>query len=252
MRTLFIQTLRELRSIFHTPVAYVVMFLFAGLTGYNFVIAMVALNGKDVDVSVAQATFVTSNFIFLFVIATALITMRSFSEEYRMGTIETLTTAPINDWQVVLSKFLGAVLFYIINFLPSVIFFWIFKLTSGELGARSVSAIGSTYLILILIGMLFVSFGLLASSLVRDQINAALITMIASILFLSVPATLAFFLGGTSSALLRATEFADPLEHIRDFGRGFVDTRRIVWYLSLSVFFIVLTNYVFHSRKVRQ
>jgi ABC-2 type transport system permease protein len=252
MRTLFIQTLRELRSIFHTPVAYVVMFLFVGLIGFNFLLAVLQLNGKDVDLSLAEETFISGPFIFLFMIATALITMRSFSEEYRMGTIETLTTAPIQDWQVVLSKFFGAVIFYVILFLPSVAFFWIFKLMSGELGARSASAIGSTYLILILIGMFFVSFGLFASSLVRDQINAALITLIASILYLFLPSTLSILVGATSPALQRATEFLSPLEHIYDFARGFVDTRRIVWYVSLSVFFIVLTSHVFHSRKLRQ
>jgi ABC-2 type transport system permease protein len=252
MRTLFVQTLRELRSIFYTPVAYVVMFLFIALIGYNFYYAVTVLNKNEMDYTVIEATFINPIFVFLFAITAALITMRSFSEEYRMGTIEMLTTAPIQDWQVVLSKFFAGILFYTILFLPTAVFFWILNLVGGGLGARSLGAIASTYLIILLIGMFFVSFGLFASSLVRDQVNAAIISIVANIMYLFLPLMLTRLLSETSPVFRRVTEFISPVEHLFDFSKGMVDTRRIIWYLSVSLFFVVLTNHVFHSRKLKQ
>jgi ABC-2 type transport system permease protein len=253
MRTLFVQTLRELRSIFYTPVAYVVMFLFVALMGYNFYFAVTRLNKVAVDYTVNELTFLNALFIFIFAITTALITMRSFSEEYRMGTIEMLTTAPIKDWQVVLAKFFAAVLFYVILFAPTVVFYWIFVLVSGGiLPAKSIGAIWSTYLILILIGMFFVSIGLFASSLVRDQVNAAVISIVVNILYIFVPLMLTSLFSVTNPTFRKASEFVSPMEHLSDFAKGLVDTRRLVWYLTMSIFFVMLTNHIFQSRKLKQ
>lgn len=254
MRTLLVQTLRELRSIFYTPVAYVVMVLFLALMGYNFWFAVTQLNKQAVEYSVLEATFLNALFIFLFAITTSLITMRSFSEEYRMGTIEMLTTAPIQEWQVVLAKFFGALFFYIILFLPTVAFFWIFRYVGGEhaMVAKSVGAIGSTYLILVLLGMFFVSIGLFASSLVRDQVNAAVISLVANILYIFVPFMISRLINVTEPKFRAATEFISPMEHLSDFAKGIVDSRRIVWYLSATAFFVILTNHVFTSRKLKE
>jgi ABC-2 type transport system permease protein len=107
-------------------------------------------------------------------------------------------------------------------------------------------------LILVLIGMFFISFGLFASSLVRDQINAAVISIAVNILYLFLPLMLTRLLSVTNPVFRRATEFVSPVEHLVDFSKGLVDTRRIIWYVSVSIFFIVLTNHVFHSRKLKQ
>jgi ABC-2 type transport system permease protein len=253
MRTLLVQTLRELRSIFYTPVAYVVMTLFTVLNGYLFFASVTALNGEAANITVNELAFLNQIFIPFFTITTALITMRPYAEEYRLGTIETLTTAPIQDWQVVLSKFIAAILFYAILFLPVLAFYWVFFLVSGGFhAARSAGAIGSTYLMLFLIGTFFVSIGLLASSLVRDQINAALISIVVFVLYLFVPLMLMQLMGVTSPAFRRAVEFISPLPHLQDYTKGMVDTRRIVWYLTASGFFVILTNHIFHSRKLKQ
>jgi ABC-2 type transport system permease protein len=252
MRTLFVQTLRELRSIFYTPVAYVVMTLFLALIGFNFYSAVVMLSGKNFPISIIEVTFINVLFIFIFAITTSLITMRSFAEEYRMGTIEMLTTAPIQEWQIVVSKFASAILFYAIIFAPTLLFFWIFGLVSdGAVVAKSPGAIASTYLILLLIGTLFVSIGLLASSLVRDQVNAAVISLVANILFIFLPRMLTYVINVTDPRFRKAVEFVSPINHMDSFAKGIVDTRQIVWYVSASLFFVVLTNHIFHSRKLQ-
>jgi ABC-2 type transport system permease protein len=252
MRTLFVQTLRELRSIFYTPVAYVVMTMFLMMVGYNFYSAAVLLNGSGQNETVLETTFLSALFIFVFAITTTLITMRSFAEEYRLGTIEMLTTAPISDWQVVLSKFIAALLFYVVLFAPTALYFWIFQhFAAPAVAAKSVGAILSTYLILMLIGTLFISVGLLASSLVRDQVNAAVISLCANISFIFVPAMVTKVIDISDPRFRAIAEFVAPIAHLADFCLGIVDTRRIVWYLSASAFFIMLTHHIFQSRKLR-
>lgn len=111
MRTFLVQLLRELRSIFYTPVAYVVIALFAGLMGFNFQSYITVLNKQPADVTVLEIVFLNALFIFVFAFIAALITMRSFAEEFRLGTVEMLMTAPVKDWHVVLAKFFGASIF---------------------------------------------------------------------------------------------------------------------------------------------
>jgi ABC-2 type transport system permease protein len=252
MRTFFVQLLRELRGIFHTPVAYVVITLFAALMGFTFQGVVSMLNKQPADVSIIEATFFNALFIFVFAFIAALITMRSFAEEFRLGTVEMLMTAPVKDWQVVLAKFFGASIFLGILLLPTAASFWVFDIVShGAPAAKSVGAIVSTYLLLFLLGMLFISIGVFASSLVRDQINAAVITLVVSILYLYIPMLIGRLLNVTDPRVQEVTEFFSPVAHLMDFTKGLVDTRRIVWYLTATSFFVLLTHHVFHSRKLK-
>ncbi len=252
MRTFLVQLLREVRSIFYTPVAYVVMAMFVALMGFNFQAVLAFLNQQPADVTILEVTFLNGLFFFVFAITASLVTMRSFSEEFRMGTIEMLTTAPVKDWQVVLAKFFGAVFFYIVLFAPTLGFFAIFSYVSGgAMMAKSMGAFCSTYLMLLLIGMLFVSIGIFASSLVRDQVNAAVISIGITIIYLWLPMMLERMLNVTDPRVRQATEFISPIAHLSDYAKGLVDSRRIVWYLSVTAVFVILTHHIFHSRKLK-
>ena len=252
MRTFLVQLLREVRSIFYTPVAYVVMAMFVALMGFNFQGQISALNQQPTEVTILEVTFLNVIFIFVFAFTTSLITMRSFSEEFRMGTIEMLTTAPVKDWHVVLAKFFGVVIFYIVLFAPTAGFFVIFHYVSGgAMMAKSMGAFCSTYLLLILIGMLFISIGIFASSLVRDQVNAAVISITVSIVYLWLPLMMSQMLNSTDPRVRQIAEFVSPIWHLSDYSKGLVDSRRIVWYLSTTAVFVILTHHVFHSRKLK-
>ena len=252
MRTFYVQLLRELRSIFYTPVAYVVIALFAGLMGFNFQSYISILNKQPADVTVLEVVFLNALFVFVFAFIAALITMRSFAEEFRLGTVEMLMTAPVKDWQVVLAKFFGASIFFAILLMPTAACFWVFDIVShGAAAAKSTGAIVSTYMLLLMLGMLFISIGVFASSLVRDQINAAVITLVVTILYIFIPMVSARLLNVTDPRVKEVSEFFDPLTHIQDFSKGLVDTRRIVWYLTATSFFVILTHHVFHSRKLK-
>jgi len=176
--------------------------------------------------------------------------MRLFAEEFKLGTIEPLTTVPVRDWQVVLSKFFGALIFYVILWIPTLLYFWIFQKITGQPAAHSAGAYWGSYLILLLLGMFYLSIGCLTSVLTRNQIIAAIISFCAI--------TLLFFLGLVQLILLDVTSTAQDLlgyfsaiEHMGTFSRGVIDTRPILLYVSMTVVMLTLTYQAFQSRKWR-
>jgi ABC-2 type transport system permease protein len=252
MRTFLVLLSREVRSLFYTPIAYVVLFFFLALMGFNFQSAVTFLNQGPTEATLVEVTFYNLIFWFIFPLIFPLITMRAFSDEYRMGTIETLSTAPVKDWQIVLSKFFGALAFYIILFIPSFLYFALFTwISGGAAPVQSAGAYWSTYLLLLLLGMFFVSIGILASSLVKDQVNAAIISLAAILLYLFIPSLLGLMLNSTDPRFTKMRGFLSPFEHMRDFARGMVDTRQLVWYLSMTALLLILTHQIFQSRKLK-
>src|SRR3712207_2534356 len=144
---------REVRSYFYSPIAYIVLVFFLLLSGVDFFFQLSYMNGKPTPYSVQEAFFNSIFFWFAFVLIFPLITMRLFSEEFKLGTIEPLMTAPLRDWQVVLSKFFGALVFYIVLWLPTFLYFAIFKFVTGQSAANSTGAYLGAYLMLLLLGM---------------------------------------------------------------------------------------------------
>ncbi|MEQ1852631.1 MAG: ABC transporter permease subunit, partial [Chthoniobacteraceae bacterium] len=252
------------------------------LMGFNFQSAVTFLNQGPTEATLPEVTFYNLIFWFIFPLIFPLITMRTFADEYRMGTIETLSTAPVNDWQIVLSKFFGgsaaplffspnaragghsnrtraptvkffgAVVFYIVLFLPSFLYFALFTwISGGNAPLQSAGAYWSTYMLLLLLGMFFVSIGILASSLVKDQVNAAIISLAVILLYLFIPSLLGLMLNSTDPRFTQVRGFLSPFDHMRDFARGMVDTRQLVWYLSMTALLLVLTHQIFQSRKLK-
>ena len=248
MKTFLTLLGREIKSFFYSPIAYVVLFYFLLLTGFNFYSGASSLNRGPTDVTVVEAFFNTVIFWFPFVLIFPLITMRTYSEEFRMGTFETLTTAPVTDWQVVLAKFFGVLFFYVILWAPSFSYFAIFQLITKHQAANASGAYYGSYLLLLLIGMFYISIGCLASALTKDQINAAVISFSAI--------TLCFFAGLftwianiTNPTATELNSYISAVIHMGDFSKGMIDTRPIVWYLSLTVLMLVLNFQVFQYRK---
>ncbi len=176
--------------------------------------------------------------------------MRLFAEEFKLGTIEPLMTAPVRDWQVVLSKFFGALIFYLILWVPPAFYFIIFQQITGQAAAHSAGAYSGSYLMLLLLGMFYLSIGCLASVLTRNQIIAAIISFCAI--------TLLFFLGlvqfillDVSSATRDLLGYFSAIEHMGTFSRGVIDTRPIVFYLTMTIVMLALTYQAFQSRKWR-
>jgi gliding motility-associated transport system permease protein len=241
---------REIRSYFYSPIAYIVLVFFLLVSGVDFYFQVSFMNRSQVDYTVQEAFFNSVFFWFAFVLIFPLITMRLFSEEFKLGTIEPLTTVPLRDWQVVLAKFFGALFFYIILWLPTVLYFAIFQWITHKPAANSPGAYWGSYLMLLLLGMFYVSIGCLASVLTKNQIVAAIISFCAI--------TLCFFLGliqyillDISSTTRELLGYFSAIEHMGTFSRGIIDTRPIVLYLSMTVVVLWLTYQAFQSRKWR-
>src|SRR2546430_17103901 len=170
MRKFYTLLSREVRSYFYSPIAYVVLLFFLFVAGADFYFQLSFMNGKPVSYSVQEAFFNSVFFWFAFVLIFPLITMRLFAEEFKLGTIEPLMTAPVRDWQVVLSKFFGARMFYLILWVPPAFYFIIFQQITGQAAAHSAGAYLGSDLMLFLLGMFYLSIGCLASVLTRNQI----------------------------------------------------------------------------------
>jgi ABC-2 type transport system permease protein len=248
MRTLFTLLNREIRSYFYQPIAYVVMFFLLMVAGFNFYLGVLLLNGQPAEVTVVELAFNMVPFWIVFILTFPLITMRVFSEEYRQGTIETLTTAPVTDWQVVLSKYFGALIFYIVLWVPTVIHFAIFQWITEHSAANAVGAYGGTYLLLLLMGMFFTALGCFASSLVREQINAAIISACCIFVWFFVP-FLPEIMRTTRSDVQEFFRYFSAAEHMREFSKGIIDSRQIAFYLSATGLLLILTFLSFQRRK---
>jgi ABC-2 type transport system permease protein len=248
MRKFFILLERELKSYFYSPVAYIVLCFFLALAGFNLYAMVSALNRGPVDVTLVEAFFTNAIFWFGFLLVFPLITMRLYSEEFKLGTIETLMTAPVQDWQVVASKFAGALMFYLILWLPTVFFFALFQWITRQNAAAAVGAYGGCYLLLVLMGMFYLSIGCLASVMTRTQIIAAVISTVTVIVFFFT-GLLGYLLPNVSQGFQDFVAYFSSVKHMTDYRLGLIDTRPIVFYLSMTFFLQFLTFHIFQYRK---
>jgi ABC-2 type transport system permease protein len=231
-------TQRELAASFFSPVAYVVAAVFLVATGYLFT--------NDILVTGAEATVkpMLDSIAKILVFAIPLLTMRVLADEFASGTIETLMTAPVTDTEVVTSKFLGVLVFYV-ALLATTLFHVIIL---SRYGGSQWGVVLFSYFGMILLGSLYVSVGVFASALTRYQLVAAIIAVgVLSVFTLAVDA-IAVRLGGVWRTALG---YVNVLKHFEDFSKGIFDTRALVFFVSGTLFFLFLAVKVLESRRWR-
>ena len=233
---------KELKSYFSTPIAYVVIGFFALLFGYFFYAMLIIFNqqsaqfegqggGADINQQLIRPLFLNASVILLFVLP--LITMRTYSEEKRSGTIELLLTSPLSDVQIILGKFLGAMALYAAMIaITAVHMALLFSYGNPEW-----KVVVTGYIGLLLMGGCFISVGLLISSLTKNQIVSGMVTF-AVFLLLWVINWIASFTGPTTQSVLNYLSITD---HFDDFTRGILDTKHLVYYFSVMSFGLFLT-----------
>jgi ABC-2 type transport system permease protein len=235
---------KELKSYFSTPIAYIVIGFFALLFGYFFYAMLVIFNqqslqfagaggGADINQQLIRPLFLNASVILLFVLP--LITMRTYSEEKRSGTIELLLTSPVSDLEIILGKFLGAMALYAAMLAITVIHMLLLFSYANPKPEWTVPVIG--YVGLLLMGGCFISVGLLISSLTKNQIVSGMVTF-AVFLLLWVINWIASFTGPTTQSVLNYLSITD---HFDDFTRGILDTKHLVYYFSVMSFGLFLT-----------
>jgi ABC-2 type transport system permease protein len=250
MRKFLTLLAREVSSYFYSPIAYIVLVFFLLVSGADFYFQISFMNQRAVAYSVQEAFFNSVFFWFAFVLIFPLITMRLFAEEFKLGTIEPLMTAPVRDWQVVLAKFFGALFFYFVLWIPTILYFAIFQYITHQPAAGSAGAYWGSYLMLLLLGMFYVSVGCLASVLTRNQIVAAVISFCAITLLFFV-GLISFIVLDVSSSTRQLLGYFSAIEQMGTLSRGEIDTRPMVLYLSMTIVMLTLTYQAFQSRKWR-
>jgi ABC-2 type transport system permease protein len=192
--------------------------------------------------------YVTQFFWLILLLATPVITMRLFAQEKFTGTFETLMTTPVSELQVVLAKFTAGLIFFVLTWLPLLACLFIVRHFSNESSALDAGVVGSTFLGIVLIGGLFVSLGCCASAVTRSQVAAAMISLLAGASVFCVGVLADRFPTQTTwqAQVLASLAF---FEQMHDFARGVVDTRSIVLYVSLTLFFLFLTLRIVESRR---
>jgi ABC-2 type transport system permease protein len=177
-------------------------------------------------------------------------TIRTFALEKFSGTYETLMTSPVSDLQVVLAKFWGALLFYAVTWVPLLVYLLIVRRYSDDPASFDARVVTSTFLGILLIGAVFMALGCFASALTRSQSVAAMLTYALglTIFLLSLRALVA---GAPTSWSVKLYSHIAMTQHVEDFARGAIDTRSVVYYLSLTVLFLFLTWKVVESRRWR-
>lgn len=248
MRTLWHLWKREVASAFQTPMAWVILFFLLLLTGFNFYAGVSILNHGPTEVTVVESFFNTLFFWFPFLLLFPILTMRLYSEEYRTGTVETLMTAPVRDSQVVLAKFLGVLFLYGVLWLPTALYFVIFQIQTSLQAAGAAGAYAGSYLLLLLMGMFFLSLGALCSSMTRHQMTAAVMAFaVTALLFMT--GLLSFLSGHTGPFMQTVSVTLSPIEQMAQFSRGIIDTRTVVWYAVMTALCLFLTLHSFQSRR---
>jgi ABC-2 type transport system permease protein len=248
MRAYLTLTRRELAGYFLSLSGYVIIALTLFLVGLSFVALLQALQREPTAIPVTELFHVTWYFLFILMLPTPVITMRLFALEKFTGTFETLMTTPVRDVEVVLAKFSAAFLFYMVMWLPHLGSLWVVCHYSNNPAALEAGAIGSTFLGIVLLGSMFLSLGCLASALTRSQGLAAMIRL-AFGLGLFLLAYLADQTPVRNNWQGQVLNCFALFEQMRDFARGVIDTRAVVIYGTITLFFLFLTLRIVESRR---
>jgi len=237
---------RELIAYFSSPLAYIVITAFLLMQGYIFYLIVSFLNNPQTPAMTPLRLFFGGTIFFwlflLFVVP--VITMRLLAEERRSGTIEVLLTSPVNEAQVVAGKFSAAMIFYAALWLPTILYVVVLKRNSEiDLGPVIAGYIG-----VFLLGFLFLSVGTFASTLSDNQLIAAIIAFAAMVALFSI---------GLVEQLLSASFLKDTLAYMNlwtqmdDFAKGIVDSRHVIYQLSVGLLFLFFATESLEVKKWR-
>jgi ABC-2 type transport system permease protein len=225
---------REIRAYFNSPVAYIVVTAFAVITGLHFFTRLFIFKQADM-----RNFFEFVPLVYVFVIPA--ITMRLLAEEKGSGTLEMLITMPVRDSEVVLGKFLAA-LFLLCTALALTA---VFAITVKSLGPLDVGVTVGGYVGLLLMGSAYAGIGMMASALTRNQIVAFIISFV----ICAASVLLGMYVQVLPQAIQPLAAFLSVMTHFENVSRGVVDSRDVIYYLSVTVVGLLIATTALESRK---
>lgn len=235
--------LREIKSFFGSATGYLVIAIFLLLNGLFLWVFDGEYNILQSGFADLSPFFTLSPWIFLFLIPA--VTMRSFSDERKQGTLELLLTKPLTTWQIVCGKFLGSFVLILIAILPTLVYVYVLQGLGLPEGNLDTGSTAGSYLGLLFLAAGYCAIGIFTSSLTENQIVAFLLSVILCFLiYFGFSA-----LGNTSAAL---QQYLSPLgmsAHFDSMARGVIDTRDLVYFVSVSFLFLSLTVFRLDALK---
>ena len=241
MRTVQAVAWKEIQVYFGTPIAYIVGMIFLALTGIFFAAGVVPSENNPFP-EATLANFFEWSTIFLILLAPAL-TMRLLAEEQKLGTIELLLTSPVRDWEIIIGKYMASFVFLLVM-LALTLYYPVLLYVFAE---PDTGPIYSGYLGLTLYGAAALATGMLTSTVTSNQIVAGFVAMgiIAALSFVDISSDL---LGGIASVLINEIGLRS---HYEDFGRGVIDTKHVIYFLSVTAVFLFLAIRALEFRRWR-
>lgn len=235
--------LREIKSFFGSPIGYLVIAVFLISNGLFLWVFEGDYNILNTGFADLTPFFTLAPWILIFLIPA--VTMRSFSDEKKQGTLELLLTKPLSIWQIVNGKFLGALLLIVMAIIPTFIYVKVISsLGMPEGNIDMGSTIGSYFGLLFLIAA-YSAIGIFTSTLSENQIVAFIVAVFVCFFFY-------FGFEGLSAIVPNVSSFISSLgmqDHFKSMSRGVLDTRDIIYFLSITFFFLSLTVYNLKSFK---
>ncbi len=238
MRSIWVITKRELASFFDSLIAYVMIIIFLGLSGFFTWLfgSNVFLQGQaDLQVFFGISYWT----LFLFIPA---ITMRSIAEENRSGTIELLSTKAVSDWEIVVGKFLASLLLLAIAIACTIPYY----ITVARLGDVDHGAIIGGYFGLLLLSAMYISIGIFSSSLTNNQIVAFLIALCIGIFFHILFQLMA---SGSTGMIGGILDYLSARSHFESLSRGVIDSRDLIYFGSFILGGLVLSQTMLSKRN---
>ncbi|MFH2142593.1 MAG: gliding motility-associated ABC transporter permease subunit GldF [Bacteroidota bacterium] len=242
---MFTLLLKEFRGFFSSLTGYVVIIVFLVINSLFMWVFPGEFNVMDAGYSNLDSLFILAPWIFLFLVPA--ITMRLFAEEKRIGTIEFLLTKPISDFKIVIAKYLAGLVLVLFSLLPTLVYYYSVYHLGSPPGNLDSGGIMGSYIGLFFLAAIYVAIGLFASSLTENQIISFIIAII--IIFF-------FYTGFESiSSLNIAKGFDDFIiklginDHYRSMSRGVIDSRDVIYFISVIFLFILLSRLKLQSRK---
>ncbi len=236
---------KEVNYFFSSLIGYVVISVFLILMGLILWIFPGDFNILNTGYANIDPLFIVAPWVFLFLIPA--VTMRVFAEENRTGTIELLVTRPISDFSIVLAKFLSSLFIVFLALLPTITYFITVYLLAMPQGNIDVAGIVGSFIGLFFLASVYVAIGIFASSLSENQIIAFILAVLLSFFFYS-----GFDAISNLNFLSPITAIISMLginAHYISLSRGVIDSRDILYFLSVDILFLFLTRLRIQSRK---
>jgi len=236
VRNVYFIARRELHAYFVSPIAYVVSAIYLAVMGGLF--AFILYYSHEATLRYLWLHGVSLLFL---VLVTQILTMRLLADEQRQGTLELLLTSPLRDWEVIIGKYMASVCLLLVMVALTAYF----PILLTRIGDPDLGPLLSGYLGYVLLGAALLAIGVFASSLTQNQIVAAVLGMgITLILWMS--GALGDMMGDAAKGVVA---YLPILDHYPDFVRGVIDTKDVIYYLSIVVLFLFFSTRVIESRR---